>query len=159
MLRPASLPPSRRSELVTWGAAALIAAALYVVPYATIGSIVTGAAGRWVAILAGCVVVLVVAAIRLWSALVVLAAAVVSGIFGAIAWFVVVVSDTCGGSNAATVVEWTGAAAIALGLGAWAVHYRGGRVFWGLPLGWVLGAIWIAIVAHVIPGGAGGCIE
>jgi hypothetical protein len=158
MLRPAGLRPPRRSDLVAWGAAALTAAALYALPYALLASLGSGAAARRLALLAACLAVLAVAAARLWSPLLVLAAAVLSGIAAVVFWFVVAAADTCGNSVAATAVELPGAATIALALGAWGV--RGGRrVFWALPLGWILAGLWIAVVAHAIPGGTGGCFE
>lgn len=156
MLRPASLRPPRRSDLLAWSAAALTAAALLALPYAVVAVLAAGDAAGRLALLGASVAVLAVAAVRLWRPLAVLAAAVASGLGAVVFWFVVGAAGTCGDSGTAVAVEAAGAAAIALALGAWGV--RGGRrVFWALPLGWLLAGAWIAAAAHLVPGGAGGC--
>ena len=109
-------------------------------------------------LLAADLLVLVAVAVFLWSPLVVLAAAVVSGILAGIFWLIVAASDTCGDSTAATVVEFAGGALLALAVGTWGVR-RGPRALWAIPVGWVAAAVWIAVWAHLIPGGAGGCFE
>src|SRR4051794_5058926 len=141
-----------RSTAFTWSAAVVTSAALYGFPYALVAGI--GGGGAWYLLLAFDLLVLAAVAVFLLSPLVVLAATVVSGIFGAIFWFIVAAADTCGDSGTATTVEFAGGMTIALAVGAWGVR-RGPRALWAIPVGWVLAGLWIAIWAHVIPGGAG----
>ena len=108
--------------------------------------------------LAGCLAVLVVAAVRLWSPLVVLAAALL-GAVGAVAFVAVTTfGETCGTSSLAQGVETAGGLALAVPLGAWGVR-RGAHALWTLPAGWLVAAAWYVAWAHVIPGGTGGCLE
>jgi hypothetical protein len=125
--------------------------ALPVVAYATL------VGERWaIAPLVAAVAVLGVAAVRIWSPLVVLGVVVESAV-GLVAWFLIVASAaTCGGSLAASLVEWIGGAAVAIGLAA-SQRSRGGHIFWAVPGGWILAGVWFAVWAHVIPGGSGAC--
>lgn len=134
----------------------IVPAALYALPvlveYEVLGP-------SWVlAPLALCILVLIYAAVRIWSPLVVLALVVVAGVSVGLWWFIVAAGDTCGDSRTATIVEWAGALVLAVGLAAWQLP-RGRAVFWALPAGAVLAGIWFVATAHVIPGGAGGCFE
>jgi len=104
------------------------------------------------------VVVLLYAAVRLWSPLVVLALVVVAAFSVGVWWFIVVVGDTCGGSHAAAIVEWSGTSVVAVGFAAWQLP-RGRAIFWAVPVGAVLAAVWFVVWAHVIPGGAAGCFH
>ena len=103
-------------------------------------------------------VVLLYAAVRIWSPLVVLALVLVAAFSVGLWWFVVAVGDTCGDSHAAAIVEWSGTAVLALGVAAWQLP-RGRAIFWALPAGAVLAGIWFVVWAHVIPGGAAGCFH
>src|SRR3954452_5510256 len=114
-----SSPPSRSTAL-QWSAAVVTSAALYGFPYALVAGIDGG--GAWYLLLALDLLVLATVAVLLWSPLVVLVAAVVSAIFGAIFWFIVAAADTCGHSSAATIVEFAGGMTIALAVGAWGVR-------------------------------------
>ena len=139
-----------------WSAAVGTAAALYALPLVLFAAVF----GRpWaIAVTAACVVVLVYAAIRLWSPLVTLALVVVAAVSVGIWWFVVTAGDACGDSRTAGIVEGVGAIAVALALAAWQLP-RGRAVFWALPAGAVLAGIWFDVWAHVIPGGAGACFH
>jgi hypothetical protein len=66
------------------------------------------------------------------------------------------IGDTCGDSRLAAGFELAGVIGIPLAFGAWAVRRR--RV-WLLPFAIVAAALWTVVVAHVIPGGPGGCFE
>jgi hypothetical protein len=144
------------SRLREWAPAVVTAAALYGFPWALLAVLDVG--GLWFLALAADLLVLAAVAIFLWSPLVVLVAAVVSAVFGAIYLLAVAAADTCGDSTAATVVELTGAVAIMLTVGTWGVR-RGPRALWAIPAGWALAAVWVGIWAHLIPGGSGGCFE
>jgi hypothetical protein len=151
-----SLLAAPSSPRASWGAAAVTAAALYALPYAVVAVL---ASGRWwYAALAVDLLVLLLAAVRLWSPLAVLVAALLGTAAALVAWFAIAAAETCGDSRAAGVVEWLGAALLALPLGAWGVR-RGARVLWAVPLGWALAALWIALTAHLVPGGSGPCFE
>jgi hypothetical protein len=144
------------SRLREWAPAVVTTAALYGFPYAL--AVAVGGGGAWWLVLVADVLVLGAVAVLLWSPLVVLVAAVVSAVFGAIYLIGVASADTCGDSTTASVVELVGAAAIMLAVGTWGVR-RGPRALWALPVGWVLAGLWVAVWAHVIPDGAGGCFE
>lgn len=142
------------SRLREWPPAVAAAAALYVFPYA-LGAALSGG-GAWYVLLAADVLALAAVAVFLWSPLVVLAAAVVSGVFAAIFWVGAASADTCGNSTTAEIVELAGGAVLALAVGAWGVR-RGPRALWAIPVGWMVAGVWFVVWAHVIPGGAGGC--
>ena len=155
-MRSRSRLPRPSSPVVAWGAAAVTAAALYALPPLALAAVV-GGAGRIVA-LAACLAVLVFAAVRLWSPLVVLGAALI-GAVGAVAFAAATaLGETCGTSGLAQGVEVAGGLALAVPLGAWGVR-RGAQVLWALPAGWLAAAAWYVAWAHVIPGGTGGCFE
>lgn len=144
------------SRLREWPPAAATALALFGFPYALEVSI--GAGGAWYVLLTADVLVLAAVAVFLWSPLVVLAAAIVSAIFSAIALLGSAAANTCGDSTTATAVEVAGGALLALAIGTWGVR-RGPRVLWSIPAGWIVYAVWVAVWAHLIPGGAGACFE
>lgn len=144
------------SRLRDWTPAVAAAAALYVFPYAL--AVAFGGGGAWWVLLAADVLALAAVAIFLWSPLVVLVAAVVSAVFYAIYLLGDGSANTCGDSRAASVVELVGTGAIVLIVGSWGVR-RGPRALWAIPAGWVLAALWVALWAHVIPGGSGPCFE
>lgn len=144
------------SRLRDWAPAFVTALALYGFPYALAAAI--GGGGGWYVLLAADVLVLAAVAVFLWSPLVVLAATVVSAIFGGIFWLIVAVGNTCGDSLAGTIVEFAGGIPIAIAVGTWGIR-RGPRALWAVPVGWALAAIWIVLWAHVIPGASGGCFE
>jgi hypothetical protein len=151
------LPPSRR-KLVDWGAAALVAAALYVFPGAILTVVTNGAHPLEVALLVVDLVVLVAAAALRWSSLSVLAAAIISTGFALVFSFGIAAGETCGDSRAATVLGWLGAVPIGLAIGTWGARH-GSRVLWAIPLGWIAAALWIIAAAHLVPGGAGECFN
>jgi hypothetical protein len=74
--------------------------------------------------------VLIVVAVRFWSPVVVLGAAVLS----------------------------LGGAALAPAIGAWGVR-RGFWAYGAVLAGWAVAALWFVVVAHLVPGGTGGCFE
>ena len=101
---------------------------------------------------------LIVVAVRFWSPVVVLGAAVLSLGGAALFTLITAAGETCGGSYLAGTVEWVGGAALAAAIGAWGVR----RGFWGygaVLAGWTVAALWFVVVAHLIPGGTGGCFE
>jgi hypothetical protein len=63
-------------------------------------------------------------------------------------------SDSCG-SEPADAIGWIGSAVLYLGLGAWSLR-AGRRAYWGLPVGFALGAAWLIGLAAAFPG-PGGC--
>jgi hypothetical protein len=142
------------SRLTRWAPAVVTAVALYGFPWAL--AFAFGGGGWWWVLLAADVLVLAAVAIFLWSPLVVLAAAIVSDVFWAIAVLGASSFDTCGTATTASVVEIGGGTLLALSIGTWGVR-RGPRVLWAVPVGWIAYAVWIVIWAHVIPGGTGGC--
>jgi hypothetical protein len=150
-----SLRLPRPRTLRDWGAAALVAAALFTLPFLVLGALEDGGA-RWIAPVTACAAVLIVHAWRQSSPLVVLGAVVGAGI-GAIGFAgAVLLGDTCGGSSAAGFVKWLGALVIALWLGA--VGVRGGlKILWVTPLALIAAGLWVLLAAHVVPGGAAGC--
>jgi hypothetical protein len=102
--------------------------------------------------------VLVAVATRLWSPVVVLGAAILS-LVGAAAFFLVtVVGEACGGSGLADAISWAGAVPLAVAIGAWGIR-RGFLAYAAIPAGWIAAAVWFVVVAHVVHGGARGCLE
>jgi MYXO-CTERM domain-containing protein len=70
--------------------------------------------------------------------------------------FATAAAQTCGTSGTATGLEWSGAAVLLVGIGGFGAHRR--RV---MPLlaAVVAAGAWVALVAHVVPGGAGECFN
>ena len=70
--------------------------------------------------------------------------------------FATAAAETCGSSGLATGLEWSGTAVLLLGIGGFGAQRR--RV---LPFLAALVAAggWIALVAHLVPGGAGECFH
>jgi hypothetical protein len=134
-----------------------VAAALFALPFATLGALQDGRIG-WLAGIGAAAAVLVVHAWRTSSPLVVLGAVIAVGLGWVAFYAVILLGNTCGGGSASRWVEWPGALVIAFALGALGV--RGGlRILWVTPLALVAAAAWILLAAHVVPGGAGGCFE
>jgi hypothetical protein len=134
--------------------AALVAATLYLTPALLVG--VLAGIGWTIAAFAACLVALMLYSFRFGSALGVLVTLVMVASIELVVRFATFAADTCGSSRLATGLEWSGSAVILVVLGGFGAYRR--RV---LP---VLGAVivagvWVAIVAHVVPGGAGGCFE
>jgi hypothetical protein len=100
--------------------------------------------------------VLVVYAQRIGAPLQVLLIVVLLGCTEFVAAVGSAIGDRCGDSRLAADIELAGVIAILLALGTRAVRRR--RI-WLLPLAIVGAALWAVVVAHVIPGGAGGCFE
>jgi hypothetical protein len=124
---------------LTWGAAAVTAAALYAVPYSVLGALLGSPA--WVGALVVDVAVLVVVALRRWSPLVVFGAALLSGVGFALAWAIA-------GGDGSTWLEVAGALLLALPIGAWGVR-RGAAALPAILVGWLAAGIWIAVVERV----------
>jgi hypothetical protein len=134
----------------------IVPAALYALPVLVLEWIF---GPRWaLAPLVVCVLVLVYAAVRIWSPLVTLALVLVAGVSVVIWWVISTAGEACGDSRTATIVEWSGIAVVGLALPAWRFSHRG-AIFWTIPAGAVLGGIWFVAAAHVIPGGAGACFH
>lgn len=132
----------------------MTATALFGFPYALATTF--GRGGPWFVLLAADLLVLGVVAVFLWSPVVVLTAAVVSGIFFALAAIAASAAGTCGTSTASDAVELAGGAVLGITITTLGVR-RGPRVLWALPAGWIAYTAWIIVVAHLVPGGAGGC--
>jgi hypothetical protein len=134
-----------------------VAAALFALPFATLGALQDGRAG-WFAGIVAAAAVLIVHAWRTSSPLVVLGALIAVGLAWIAFYAVILLGNTCGGGSPARWVEWPGALVIAFVLGALGV--RGGlRILWVTPLALIAAAGWILLAAHLVPGGAGGCFE
>jgi hypothetical protein len=134
-----------------------VAAALFALPFATLGALQDGRIG-WIAGVVAAAIVLIVHAWRSSSPLVVLGAVIAVGLAWVAFYAVILLGNTCGGGSAARWVEWPGALVIAFALGALGV--RGGlRILWVTPLALVAAAAWILLAAQLVPGGAGGCFE
>jgi hypothetical protein len=147
----------RSSRIFSWGAAAGTAVALYGFPFALVATRVPH--GRWaVGLLVLDLLVLVAVAIWLWSPLVVLGALVVTSIGAVVFWVGAVLSETCGHSSVAAVVEPVGALLLALPLATWGVR-RGAHMLWAIPAGYLAAGLWIVVCAQVIPGAAGSCVD
>jgi hypothetical protein len=146
--------PARRKAL-EWGAAALVAAALYVTPSAAIGAILIGSVSSWI-LLAGGLAVLIAYASRTSSPLVVLGLLVVVAFVEYAAAFGTAMGQRCGTSTTAKGLEIAGTAALLLGLGAWGIRSR--RPY-ALPVALVVAAAWVILIAHVVPGGSGECFN
>jgi hypothetical protein len=154
--------PNRRlprpKTLTDWSAAALVAAALFALPFATLGALQDGRIG-WIAGVVAAAIVLIVHAWRSSSPLVVLGAVIAVGLAWVAFYAVILLGNTCGGGSAARWVEWPGALVIAFALGALGVRGGGLRILWVTPLALVAAAAWILLAAQLVPGGAGGCFE
>ena len=153
----------RRRALLDWGAAALAAAALFLVPWLIVAVLKGDLHGWWIAVLVICAAALVLhvrlqpehsSRAALW--LVLTQGAIVVGLAGIVVE--IAATDSCSGSLAANLVKWIGAAAIYLGAGAWALQ-RPLRGVWALPLAAVVAGGWLVAVAHVVPGGSGACFN
>jgi MYXO-CTERM domain-containing protein len=103
-----------------------------------------------------CVAVLVRYSRVFGSPLGLLLTVVLIGLVEFLADFGAAMAETCGGSGGATAVEQSGAGLLLLALGGFGAHRR--RV---IPIvgAIVVAALWVAVVAHLVPGGAGGCFE
>ncbi len=134
-----------------------MAAALFALPFATLGALQDGRFG-WIAGVVAAAAVLIVHALRRSSPLVLLGAVVAVGVAWVGFYALVLLGNTCGGGSAARWVEWPGALVIALALGSLGV--RGGlRILWVTPLALIAAAGWILLAAHLVPGGAGACFD
>jgi hypothetical protein len=147
---------SSGANALKWGVAVVVAAALFALPVLALNALEVGTAGWFVAV-ATDLLILVLYAARKSSPLVVLAAVAVVGAGEAVFFVMVIAGNTCGGSTTAGLVEWIGAAVIALALGAWGVLH-GLHVFWAAPLALVCAGGWIVLTANLVPGGVGLCI-
>jgi hypothetical protein len=136
--------------------AALVAAALYLMPSAVLAPLTGDAGWGWWVLLASATTVLVLYGRRTGAPLRVLAIVIVLGFTEFVAAVGSAIGDRCGDSRLASDLELVGTIAILVALGAWAV--RRGRIWW-LPLGVVVAGVWVVAIAHLIPGGAGGCFE
>lgn len=147
-------PRPRRRTIVEWSAAALAAAALYLTP-ALLVSALSGVGWAFVPLLV-CVGVLLRYSRVFGSQLGLLLTLILIGLVEFLVEIGTAVAKTCGNSGSAAGVEWSGAAILLFGIGAFGAHRR--RV---LP---VVGALlvagaWVVIVAHLVPGGAGECFN
>jgi hypothetical protein len=134
-----------------------VAAALFALPFATLGALQDDRLG-WFAGIVASAAVLIVHAWRTSSPLVVLGAVVAVGLAWVAFYAVILLGNACGGGSAARAVEWPGALVVAFVIGA--VGVRGGlRILWVTPLALVAAAAWILLAAHLVPGGTGGCLE
>lgn len=146
--------PTRRS-LIEWGAAALAAAALYLTPALLV--LALSGDGWWaIAPLLACLVVLVRYGQVFGSQLGLLLTLVLIGLVEFLADVGAATAETCGDSSTARIVELSGAGAILVALGSFGAHHRRVTPVVGAI---ILAGVWVALVAHVIPGGAGGCFE
>jgi hypothetical protein len=134
-----------------------LAAALFALPFATLGALQDGHIG-WIAGIVAAAAVLIVHAWRSSSPLVVLGAVIGVGVAWVGFYALVLLGNTCGGGSAARWVEWPGALVIAFALGSLGV--RGGlRILWVTPLALIAAAGWVLLAAHAVPGGAGVCFD
>ena len=145
--------PQRRT-LFEWGAAALAAAALYLTPDLLI--LLLSGVGWALAPLVVCVAVLVRYSRVFGSQLGLLLTLVLIGLVEFVVEIGTAVAQTCGDSRSATNVEWAGVTVLLVGIGSFGAHRR--RV---LPVvaALVIAGLWFVLVAHVVPGGSGGCFE
>lgn len=143
--------------MIEWSAAALVAAALFALPVLVLSALEDSGA-VWFAALAADLCILVVHAWRTSSPLIVLAAALVVAVAAVAFYVVVLLGQACGEGTAAAFAEWTGAAVIGLGLGAWGV-LNGLRILWVTPFALVCAGGWIVLAANLVPGGAGSCFN
>src|SRR3954453_1820741 len=150
--RPAS--PSHAPSRI---AAAVTAVAILALPWAVVFGLVGGEPWGVVPFLVD-VAALAVVAWRLWSPLVVLTVCVLSLASAVVFWMITVAGGTCGGRDLAGVLEWAGGLALGLPIAIWGVR-RGRWAFVAVPAAWVAAACWFVLVAHLVPGGAGGCFE
>src|SRR5207248_2156676 len=119
------------------------------------GAVVGANAWAWL-LLALVTTVLVLYAHRTGAPLRVLAIVVLLGVVEFVAELGSAIGERCGDSRLAADLELAGTIAILLALGSWAIRRRR---LWPLPVGIVVAALWTIAIAHVIPGGAGGCFE
>jgi hypothetical protein len=79
-------------------------------------------------------------------------------IAGALFVAIVTAGDTCGDSATAGTIEAIGAIVILIGLGAVCLRRRG-RLLALVPGAVPVTAVWLVVVAHLVPGGSGGCFQ
>jgi hypothetical protein len=149
-------PPHRRGRrtLVAWGAAAFAAVALYLAP-ALLVSALSGIAWA-IPLLIACVAVLVRYSRVFGSPLGLMLTLVLIGLVEFLVEVGTAVAQTCGSSGSANGLEWSGGSILLVAVGGSGARRR--RV---LPIiGAIVAAgIWVAVVAHVVPGGSGDCFE
>jgi hypothetical protein len=144
----------RRRSVIAWGAAACTAAALYLTPSFLI-LLLSGEAWA-IAPLVVCVAVLVRYSRVFGSRLGLLLTLVLIALVEFLVQVGTAVAQTCGDSRSATILEWSGIAVLLIGIGGFGAHRR--RV---LPVvaALVVAGAWIALVAHLVPGGSGECFN
>ena len=93
---------------------------------------------------------------RLQSRLGVLVGLVLVGFLEFVVQLATAAAKVCGDSGVADSLEWSGSAVILLALGGFGVYRR--RL---LPVlvALVAAGFWVAIVAHLVPGGSGECVN
>lgn len=144
----------RRRTVIAWGAAALTAAALYLAPVLLVLSL--SGEGWAIAALVPCVAVLVLYSRAFGSPLGLMVTVVLVGLVEFLADFGAAMAQTCGESGTAAAVERSGAGVLLLAVGSFGAHRRRVTPIVGAI---VVAGIWVALVAHVVPGGSGGCFE
>jgi hypothetical protein len=140
--------------LFEWGAAALAAAALYLTPALLLG--VIAGLGWAIAAFVACLAVLVLYSRRFGSLLGVLVLLVTIGFVEFVARLGTAVAETCGSSGLASGLEQSGTIVLLLGIGALGAHRR--RAF-PFVVALIAAGVWVAVIAHVVPGGTGACFE
>jgi hypothetical protein len=142
---------------VQWSAAAVTAVALYALPWTLVFALTADVWWGFPALAVDVAALGVVAWLR-WSPLVVLGAALLS-LGGSIVFvFITAAGQICGDSGYADPVSWIGGVTLAVPLGALGVR-RGPWALAAIPAGWAVAGAWFVLVAHVVPGGTGGCFE
>lgn len=109
-----------------------------------------------IAALAACIVVLMPYSFRLRSPLGVLITLVLVGFVEFVVQLGAAATRACGDSGVANDLKWSGSAVILIALGGFGVYRR--RLF-PVLVALVAAGAWVAIVAHIVPGGTGGCFE
>jgi hypothetical protein len=109
-----------------------------------------------IAAFAACLAVLVLYSLRFGSALGVLVTLVLVACLELAVRFATAAADTCGSSQSASALQWSGVAVLLVGIGGFGAHRR--RILPVLAAVVVAGA-WVALVAYLVPGGTGGCFE
>jgi hypothetical protein len=161
------LPPRPR-QAVDCIAAALLAAAIYLVPWYTLAALAGGGDLVLVVLVAWLIAVAaylwVVAARRAlvppgWTLGVVVGAVVLGEGVGLVALFAAAAADSCGHSGIASGVKLFGAAVIVVVPGAWALLRRRFAALWVFPVAAAVAAGWVVAVSHLLPNASGGCFE
>jgi hypothetical protein len=154
---------SSGGRALAWGAAALAAAALLVLPWLIVAAFNGELRGWWIAVFVGCAAALVLhvwlrperaSRAALW--LMLTEAALLIGLVGVT--IELVATDSCGAGTAVNVVRWIGAPAIYLIGGAWGLQ-RPLRGLWALPLSAVLAGAWLVLASHLVGGGGTSCFN